>query len=185
MAQFEVTTTKYLGPEDSIKWTNNYNVIAANILDAQDNADAIADLEAAVLWDNVAIKQIEVRQTTSTTGSRRNVFVPGLRADADPAVQLPLFNAVRVTLIASAGRPSLKYFRPPLVEVEVEGFKLTTDFTDFFDSTFVAPLVALGYLCNQAGNLIVGYNVYQPVQMRQLGWHRRTRPGFHRAYVPN
>lgn len=185
MAQFEVTTTKFLGPTNITKWSNNYNVIAANILDAQDYADAIADLEAAVLWDNVAIRKIHVQQVGASSGSTRNVYVPGERVGADPNVQLPLWNCVRVVLIAATGRPSLKYFRPPLVEVEVEGFNLTTDFTDFFDSTFVAPLTTLGYLCNQAGELIVGYDVYQPVQMRQLGWHRRSRPGFHRGYVPD
>jgi len=185
MAQFEITTTKFLGPADTIKWTNNYNTLAADILEAQDQADEIAALEALVLWDNVAIRVIEVRQVGASTGSRRNVFIEGERADADPAVQLPLFNCVRVTLIAGAGRPSLKYFRPPLVEVEVTGFNLTTGFTDDFDTNFVAPLVGLGYVCNQAGNLITGYEVHQPVQMRQLGWHRRSRPGFHRGYIPD
>jgi len=185
MAQYEITTHKYLGPDNKFKWSNNYNVLAATILDAQDYADQIADLEAAVLWDNVFIRKIEVKVVGASNGSTRNVAVQGLRADADPAVQLPLFNTVRVTLIAGANRPSLKYFRPPLVEAEVEGFNLTTAFTDFFDSTFVAPLAGLGVLCNQQGDLIIGYDVYQPVQQRQLGWHRRSRPGFHRAYVPN
>lgn len=185
MAQFEITTHKYLGDAQVVKWTNNYNTLAADILEAQDQADEIAALEALVLWDNVVIRKIEVRQVGASAGSTRNVFVEGERADADPLVQLPLFNCVRVTLIAGAGRPSLKYIRPPLVEVEVEGFNLTTAFTDSFDSTFVAPLVGLGYLCNQDGNLIQGWDVYQPVQMRQLGWSRRTRPGFHRGYVAN
>jgi len=185
VAQFEITTHKYLGPANTIHWSNNYNTLAADILEAQDQADEIAALEALVLWDNVAVRKIEVKQVGASAGSTWNVFIEGERADADPNVQLPLFNCVRVTLLAGAGRPSLKYFRPPLVEAEVEGFNLTTAFTSEFDSTFVAPLSQLGYLCNQAGNLILGYEVYQPVQMRQLGWHSRSRPGFHRAYVPD
>lgn len=185
MAQYEITITKSLGPENVISWSNNYNTLAADILEAQDQADAIAALEALVLWDNVAIRKIRVQGVGAPAGSTRNVFIAGERADADPTVQLPLFNTARVTLLAGAGRPSLKYFRPPLVEVEVEGFNLTTSFLSFFDSTFVAPLTGLGYVCNQSGNLITGYEVHTPVQMRQLGWHRRSRPGFHRGYVPD
>jgi hypothetical protein len=185
MPVFEITTTKYLGPANKYRWTNNYNVNATNILDAQDYADSIADIEAAVLWDNVAIRNIEVIQVGATAGSRRNVYVPGLRVDADPLVQLPIFNTVLVRLLAATGRPSLKYFRCPLVEVEVEGFELTDDFLSFFDSSYSGPLVSLGALCNQDGQAIIGYETPKPVQNRQLGWHRRTRPGFHRGYVPN
>jgi len=183
VALFSIGIHKRLVDSPSVTWSNDYHVTAVNILDAMDNAQAIADIEAAILWDNVQIFSLTASPGPGLDGSSKRVAIAGERADADPAVQLPLFNTVRYNFLPVSGRPAIKYLRLPVVEVEVEGFNFTTAATDFWSSTYASPIVALGFVTNAAGVDIAGYDHSQAVQNRQVGWHRRFRPGFHRGWV--
>jgi len=186
VAQFEITIKKDLqDSNNSIQWSNNYNVLADNILDAADYAETITEIEQAVHWHNVLFIEQRIAPAVGGGGYRKNIIVQGNRADPDPDVQLPLFNTVLVKLYPSIGRPSLKYLRLPLVEVEVEGFEITDAHVTFLTDNYVTPLIAIGALCNQQGSLITTYDIQRPVQMRQKGWHRRSRPGQHRGWVNN
>lgn len=186
MANYRITIDKtYQGPGGE-KWSNVYNVDAPDIDEADNRAQAIAELEAAILWDNVVITRLSTKPATgSGSGTSRAVFIEGERADADPNVQLPLFNTMLVKLIPPIGRPSMKYLRLPLVEAEVTGFTLDPTFTSFVNTNYTVPLLALGYVTDESGQSFSGYGFNPNVQMRQLNWHRRSRPGFHRGWVPD
>lgn len=184
MAQFEVTVYKQFNDRIPHPWSNNYNVLADNILDAADYGDQIAAIEAAILWDNVTVSGIRVAPVSVPgAGYTRLAAVPGERTDADPAVQLPTFNTVLAQFLPSIGRPSNKFLRLPLVEAEVTGGQLESTFQSLLVTDYLGPIVALGVVCNQAGSLIISSRLKVAVESRQLGWHRRARPGFHRGYV--
>lgn len=186
MALYNIVVEKQFDPAPEMRWSNVYHLNASDIDAAADRAQEIADIEAAILWDNVHIVRLGVKGATGPgTGTSAAVFIQGLRADADPNVQLPLFNTVLVKLIPPIGRASMKYLRLPLVEAEVTGFALDPTFTSFVSTEYTVPLLALGYVTDEDGQTFAGYGFNPLVQMRQLGWHRRTRPGYHRGWVPD
>lgn len=184
MTLFRATIEKTLQLTPSDKWTNVYHINAASILDAQDISDSIAALEQAIYKDYVAITRIAVANpAVPGSSSSRNVYLAG-SVTGDSTLMLPLFNTVLVQLLPAAGRPSPKYLRLPLQEGDVTSGKLTSTLTGFVDTNYSVPLVALTGVADEDGQDIIGYNTPDRVQMRQLGWHRRTRPGYKRGWVP-
>jgi len=83
------------------------------------------------------------------------------------------------------GRPNLKYFRFPLQEDEVTNGVPTVTFLDDLQTTFLALLFAIDGLVSNRGHEFSDISAVPLTQMRQQGWHRRTRPGFHRGWVPD
>jgi len=186
MPVYNVTVEKSMvsGPFVGEKWSNVYHVNAADLVTADEHADDIAELEQAIYPDNIVIVRLSTRGAPgSGIGFSRNVYLAGTRGTGDPTTQLPLFNAVLYQFLPAEGRPSPKYMRTALDESEVTSGLLDTALTDDMSSDWAAPLVALGFVCDESGQAFAGYSHKQGVQMRQLGWHRRSRPGYHRGWV--
>lgn len=102
-------------------------------------------------------------------------------ATGDP---LPGWNTARIQFSAALGqRIHTFYPRCGLTEDDVEGQVLTTGMSTLVGA-LVSGLLAVESMCDKDGQ-IFGYGSHTTrVQMRQLGWRRRTRPGFKRGWVP-
>jgi hypothetical protein len=179
-----VTSHKRLIDSDEKPWSNVWRIDATSIAQAQTKAIALQGAEANLCWDNVELYKLSIRQFLGTAAVELNTTQEGTRGGGDPDVQLPLFNTVRVDFSAASGRGSKFYMRPPLIEAEVLGFNLVNTYRDYVNDTIVEPIIALGYVLNSAGLPFTAGVVHTQVQMRQRGWHRRTRPGFRRGWVP-
>lgn len=183
MALHKVTIYKRLNTSESPKWTNVYWIEALGFNTALDAGQGIADIEKTILTDLGVIYRITAQLATGGTIASRVVNIGGLRAIAED-VLLPLFNTVRVILSDDLGRPESKYLRAALGEADVVGFSIGTDTVIDLYANYVTPLLAVLGLRGPNGEAISSGIVQLPVQMRQRSWHRRTRPGFKRGYVP-
>jgi|SRR5690242_8263252 len=188
MPVYRVTIVKQMetGPFALQKWSNVYHINRADMAAAALAAPEIADLEKTLYPDNVAIVRYSVDDPAAPgTGFSKTVFIGGTAGAGASATQLPLFNAVRVKLNVATGRASMKYLRLPLDESQVDSGSIVPALSTAISTNWGSPLVALGYVTDESGQPIQSHEVLLPVQMRQTGWHRRTRAGFHRGWVPN
>lgn len=167
-------------------WVNTYHVSAASEEDALDIGEQIQVIEAAVHWSNINFTRITARQDSPLAGSGRQRATSLLGArDATGESFLPSFNTIRVTFTDGVNRPDQKYLRPMINENEQSGGTLEGDMPGFMEASYVNAILALTGVVSSDGVPYTSGAVYPFVQMRQRSWHRRTRPGFHRGYVPN
>lgn len=185
MANFEMHVFTHQIADPTIKWSNTYYADAADSSEALLRAQACANAEAEILWDNYKIYKVSVRNFLGGNTKDIGLDLAGDRASGDPAVQLPLFNTVRFTWTPVEGRRYSTYFRAPLVEAEVTGFSLDAGYITMLQDTYIASLGLITQLRSRQGQAIESIQVNPAVQNRQLAWHRRTRVGFHRGWVPN
>lgn len=167
-------------------WSNVYHVESASVSGALLIADGITNAYINALKDYAEVFNVHVQVPNplgSPGGSRTNI-TPGLK-DGDPATMLPLFNTIRVSMTDGGGRPNLKYFRFPIEEPEMENGVPTSAYLDEINTTFLAPLITVSGLVSNRGEPFTSMTPIPIVQMRQQGWHRRTRPGFKRGWVPD
>jgi len=127
---------------------------------------------------------VQVPNPLGSPGASFTSIVPGLHA-GDVAEMLPLFNTLRVAMNDGEGRPNLKYFRFPIEESEMESGVPTSAFLDDINTVFLSALPAISGLVSNRDNEFTSFTAVPLIQMRQQGWHRRTRPGFHRGWVPD
>lgn len=167
-------------------WRNVYHLNAASVGDASALADNLVNAETAIMSEDFAIVQkrvsdpakVEPTLTTNLTGVQGDqVYAGGT---------LPLWNVCVVNFRdASGGRQERKYYRLGFGEGAVDGNVLTTTTLDLIQAV-IDELVSITIaLCSPSGDTIVEGVVDSRVGMRQLHWHRRKRPGFHRGYVPD
>ena len=184
MTTFEMHVFTHQKADQSIKWSNKYYCDAADSSEALLRAQACANAEANILWDNYEIYKVSVRSFLGGNSKDIGLALSGNRADGDPDVQLPLFNTIRLTWTPVEGRRYNTYFRAPLIEAEVTGFKLDNTYRTFVHDSYVVPLGLITQLRNAQSQAIQSITVNPNVQNRQTAWHRRTRPGFKRGWVP-
>lgn len=174
--------------EDSLNqvtWRNVYHLNTPTINDAFSVADNIISAEAAFHSTNVTFRQKIVSDPTKV--ERRLTFdftaTHGDRV-ASGAI-IPDWNVMDVVFgPASNHRPERKYYRIQLGEGDIVGSAIDTTIVSDAQAvldTLVSTVIAL---CAPNGDSIVGSVVNPLVSMRQLNWHRRSRPGFKRGWVP-
>lgn len=186
MTIYRFTTVKRMtdGNDAGVQWSNVYHLSEASLAAAVLHAPTLLDLEKTVYPDNVAIVRWSVHNpAVPADGQSDSVFVEGTRSTGTAASQLPLFNVVLFRFTVTTGRPSLKYLRLPLDESEVSNGAIDSAVTDAISTGWAVPLVADGSVTDESGNALTGYGFSARVVNRQLGWHRRTRAGFHRGWV--
>jgi hypothetical protein len=172
------------GNDTGTQWSNVYHLSEASLAAAVLHAPTIIDLEKTIYPDNVAIVRWAVHNPSAPNdGQSDAVFVAGTRTTGTAATQLPLFNVVLFKFLPTTGRPSLKYLRLPLDESEVSNGVIDSAVTDAISTGWAVPLVADATITDESGNDLIGYGFNPRIANRQLGWHRRTRPGFHRGWV--
>jgi len=178
--------TRLSNRPDSQPWSNVYHINAASKPSALLSAENVGNAYINALKDYAEIYNITVQQDSplASAPAVSNNVVTGLHA-GDINLMLPLFNTIRVTFVDGVGRPNLKYFRFPLQEDEIEAGVPTTAFLDDIQTVFLSllPLVS-GFVSNR-GVAFTDISAVPLTQMRQQGWHRRTRPGYHRGWVPD
>lgn len=188
MTIYRLTIEKTMGDGNDAgkKWNNVYHLNESSLLSAILHAPTIVDLEKTIYPDNVTITRWAVHNpAVRGEGQSDAVSVAGTRSTGTPATQLPLFVAVLFKFLVAVGRPSLKYLRLPLDESEITNGVVDQTVLDAISTGWAAPLVADGAITDESGNALTGYGFNHNAVSRQLGWHRRTRPGFHRGWVAN
>jgi hypothetical protein len=180
----KVTVYKVLNGATGEQWTNVYNVNALGPNDAASIGETIQALEVAVCYDWVSFPKVAAQLASggpSVVHATPGV-VGGLTGDINNAI--PLFNVARITLSDGQNRPEIKYLRGAMEEANVAGFNLTNEVFNQIRDDYALPLVDVLGICGPSGEPIVSATVQLAIQMRQLGWNRRTRPGFKRGWVP-
>lgn len=186
MPFYKVTIYKHLIMDPTEKWSNVYTVDSDGEDGALDIGNDIMALETAVHKDYVVFDKITARQDNPLAGSGRQRAVSGVVGEVTgtPSLRLPLFNAVRCIFSDLTGRPDQKYLRLPIEEGDQSGGFLEEAFKTDIDLNYTTPLVALTGVVSSDHDPYTGSFIQDAIQMRQLSWSRRTRPGFKRGWVP-
>ena len=180
----KVTVYKVLAGATGETWTNVYNVNTFGPNDAAAIGETIQEQERNVCYDWVSFPKVSAQlltggpSVTRATPGRSGLLVGNI------ANAIPLFNVARITLTDGQNRPELKYLRGCVEESGVAGFNFTTETYEYIRDNYANNLPGIVGLCGPAGEPITGVSVQLAIQMRQLGWHRRTRVGFKRGWVP-
>lgn len=171
---------------DTRPWSNVWHVESASASGALLISDGIVNAYINALKDYAEVYSVHVQvpNPLGSPGASRTNIVPGLK-ESDPALMLPLFNTIRVSMTDGGGRPNLKYFRFPMAEDQMTNGVPTSGYIDELQTTFLSLLPAISGLVSNRGEPFTSITVIPIVQMRQQGWHRRTRPGFKRGWVPD
>ena len=180
MALFIIQSFK-THPLENRPWSNRY-IVSAEDLQAARNA-AISITAAEVLLHNQATVLTYARVSTLIPGDGSYVTVPtnagGQRPN--PTDNLPLWNTLRVDItVAGGGRPSRKYYRPPLGESDVNNYQIEPTIASLFTTTLndlIGDLETNGTpLVDPDGQEWLNATTITRVQMRQLHRRRRRRP---------
>lgn len=166
-------------------WSNVYTIEESTALEAQGVAASAAILEADAMFETAVVYRINTVDPAATT-DRRSIGVnyPGTRPVAGLGSVLPLFNTVRVIFSDDVARPESKFLRNTLAADNVELGQVSAELVTELTAGYLAGILALNQIVGPSGETFTTGLVQKAVQMRQLGWSRRSRPGFKRGYVP-
>lgn len=152
--------------------------------DAWELANEIAEaLVGNVMPDSIHAVRVAISNPDVINGNQsRPVALDGTRVVTGST--LPSWNTVKFQGRASfVGRPSIWHVRCGLTEDDVTGQNLVPGVLTAFGGLEDAFSILTG-LCDSHGNAYTDFSADELVRNRQQGWHRRTRPGFKRGYVP-
>lgn len=189
MALWQVTIPKhFLGDPEGQRWTNVYHVAADDASGAITAGEVAQNYEAGVHYATVAIGPVEVRQPgVPNSGRKGQTNTIGALPITGLGGSLPLFCTVRVDFLAEdATRAERKYLRlPGQQENTQDGGLWSEELTDFVQTNYADVISGMLSMRGPSGEPLGPGVVLRKIQMRQLDWHRRTRPGFHRGWVPD
>lgn len=173
------------GVPEQKPWVNTYHMETVDETTALNLMLTQAGREMAVTWSIVRAYRTAVRQDSplASAGLQAVINVQGQRGVTDEQF-LPLFNTVRVVFSDGIGRPDQKYLRLPVFEGEQSLGALSSSLLTLIQDEYVTPTVGDPLIVSSSGANYISGTVIPVVQMRQRGWHRRTRPGFVRGWVP-
>lgn len=186
MPLFRGTIHKYLeGTLPDSGWVNTYHINAASESAAMEVLRLVKNVERQVHWNNIEFDRLSIRQASgiSSAGIQETVAEQGDR-DASGENFLPLFCTVRVVCTDAVNRPDQKYLRCPINENEQDNGILTSGAIAFLTANYCADLIAIDGVVSSSAVPYTSVAAVTAVQNRQRGWHRRTRPGFKRGWVP-
>jgi hypothetical protein len=186
MPLYRATITKgFVGGNEV--WNNIYTLNCGDAAAARDVASTIYGIEQAVHYDTVAFQRLHV-VNKADKHDQRTMLLGGtgsLHHDTvgDP---LPLFCTMRVIFTDLASRPESKWLRRPgWTDQLTAGGNWDTDITGEIISLYMIPLIDVVEYVGPSGEVITSGSVDSQIRNRQIGWHRRNRPGFHRGWVPD
>lgn len=152
--------------------------------DAWELANEIAEaLVGTVMPDNIHAVRVAISNPLVINGNQsRPVALDGTRTTTGST--LPSWNTVKFQGRASfVSRPSIWHIRCGLTEDDVTGQNLVAGVLTAFGNLESAFSILTG-LCDNHGDAYVDFSADELIRNRQQGWHRRSRPGFKRGYVP-
>lgn len=173
--------TNLLGDQE---YTFNAHVQATTTLNAWERANEIAEsLVGTVMPPNVFAYRVGISNPDVVNGSLyKNTTLQGTRVVTGDA--LPGWNVIEYQVSVAEGvRPHTFFIRMGLTENDVTGQVLAPAVDDAISSFNDAFLLTGANVDKDGFAFIIGtWNLN--VRMRQMGWRRRTRPGFKRGWVP-
>lgn len=172
-------------PYDGEAWSNVYHFDVIDAATALSRGVAAGVIEMDNSYAPVDVVRVHVINLADKTDVA--TAQPGSSGALDPTGlggPLPLFNTIRIILADSLGRPEQKYLRLAANVQNIEGGVWSGEFVTSVNDNYCTPIVGLAGICGPTANPITGASALAAVQMRQLGWHRRTRVGFKRGWVP-
>lgn len=170
--------------EEPNGWTNVYTINQPGNTTAMAALEDIMDAEIAVHYaDTEFYRLVVVNKANSSDRLQVDTTQFGALSLTGMGGILPLFNTVRVVFSDGIKRPESKYLRLPGNEANLENGHWSGELVDFVQTNYADVLVALVAYVGPSGETITAGTVKNKVQMRQLGWSRRTRPGFKRGWV--
>lgn len=186
MAFYKGTIYKHMIPDPTEVWSNVYNLEAANESEALDILEAVMIIEQTVHKDYVVFDKLAVRQDSVLSGSGQQRAVSGVvgAVTGTPSLRLPLFNVARAIFSDAVNRPDQKYLRLPLEEGDTAGGFLESTLIALLNADYCEALKETAGVVSSSHVPYTGSSVQDAVQMRQISWSRRTRPGFKRGWVP-
>jgi hypothetical protein len=176
----------YVSAASQARWRNVYHLNTPTLGDAAGIASDVVAAESAITGDQIAFVQFRVSDPTKVEPSK-TVDLAGTSGDQDfGTVLIPQWNVMDVTFEdTGGGRLERKYYRCGYTEAQIDGNKIESAVASAAQTimdTLVSTVIAM---CAPNGDTVTGANVHSLLGMRQLSWHRRTRPGFHRGYIPD
>lgn len=180
MTLFNMDSEKmYLGEY----WTNRYTIQASNLDAAVTVAAAIREVEKAASLSVVSLTRYRVSDRTPMTDVYQIVEDNQAGARSPTSDPLPLFCRVRCQFnTAGGGRPSRKYWLPPVQEDETASTDLISAAVSFYMSTYVNPLIAIAGFVDTDGQVFTSGSVTKRVGMRQL--RRASKRRLHVIPIP-
>jgi hypothetical protein len=167
------------------RWSNVYTLQDFDASSALVDAEAIADMEKAVSYSTIRIVSVKVVNLTNHLDRLAGSYS---QAGALPTTglggPLPLFCTVRVDFRDLVRRPERKYLRTGAQRNNIADGQWSPEYYDYVEANYSEPLFGTLPYVGPSGERPVSYETFHPVQNRQLGWHRRSRPGFRRGWVP-
>lgn len=183
MALFKLTVYKQLNDLNFEKWVNVYHVEALGPASALDAGESIAELERMCLSNSCTIYRLSVQPAAGGATALRSLNLQG-EIDGVGANLIPFFNTIRVVLGDEFERTESKYLRGSAYEANVQGFNWSGELVDYVQDNYATPLLGILGLRGPNGEQILTATVQRAIQMRQISWHRRSRPGYKRGWVP-
>lgn len=164
----------------------NYHITTDEISDqAWEFANEVAEAYQGTLNPpNVTIYRVSIYNPDTINGiQNRNTSLVGARTvTGDP---LPAWNVARMQgSLGNGTRIHTWFLRMGLTEDDVTGQTLGSDVQDAI-SAFFSALNLVGTFSDKDGGIFTEWGQDEFVHMRQMGWHRRVRAGFHRGWVAN
>lgn len=181
---YDVNISKALTSDPEQVWGNTYIVEAADLAEAKAHGQEIAAIEKAIHRTTVLFLTMDVRQHGVKPSLGTVVSLTGTGADGTAGEELALFNTVRVAFRPNTGKPSQKYLRLPLIELNTANGRITSAFQTAVLSTYASALLAKTYFVDPQGQAFASAAVMPQVQERQLTRRRRPMPGMKRGWVP-
>jgi hypothetical protein len=159
-------------------WTNRYLTdLPVGDAATETLALAIANAEKPLYFNVVRIQKIRIAslQPNDNVYQTWDPNLVGTRAGTATAM-LPLFNVVRVDFGAGLGRPSRKYLRGVLSEIDSTGPNIEAGTITTFLNPYGNTISGLAGIVDPQGDDLNGFSVTAAIGMRQLrrGTRRRT-----------
>lgn len=165
------------------EWSNSFHFDALGGGSAALQGEAVA----AALMAN-ASQDVNAYLVTAQEGPGSQVFRRAINIAGEISViaanLIPLFNTVRLTFQDDVLRSENIYLRGMIGEANVQGYQISGELQTAIQDNTATPILELLGLCGPTGETLTSVATQQVIQMRQLGWHRRTRPGYKRGWVP-
>lgn len=166
-------------------WTNVYNLEAADEAEALIVLGGVLAIEQEVHYDIIAFTKMSVRVDSALGGAGRQAALAETgNRDSTGLTFLPSFNTVRVIFTDPVSRPDQKYLRLLISEGEQDNGALDAGLITTITTDYIIPLLALGGVVSSNHQDYLSGGIDPDVQMRQRDWHRRSREGFKRGWVP-
>jgi hypothetical protein len=168
------------------RWSNVYTVSAIDAFNALEAGTNLMAAERSISYSTVLFEKVHVVDLGDTERTRTNMAndLPGLLSPTGLGGPLPLFCTTRVVFTNLEGKPEQKYLRLGANEANLTLGLWDGEFVSFVQDNYADPLVANTQFVGPGGEAHLDATVVAAVQNRQLGWHRRGRPGFKRGWVP-